>query len=55
MSYPGIGAEESAAASEELTGQAELLKQMIGEFQLKNQNMNDSVLHQKSKVTAKNK
>lgn len=47
-------AEESAAASEELTGQAELLKQMIGEFQLKNQNKSDSVFHRESKVTANN-
>jgi Methyl-accepting chemotaxis protein len=29
-------AEESAAASEELSGQAELLKSMVGRFQLKN-------------------
>jgi len=30
-------AEESAAASEELTGQAEMLKQMVGSFKLKDQ------------------
>ena len=34
-------AEESAAASQQLSGQAAMLKQLIGEFQLKDVNYND--------------